>query len=266
MRTFTRTLATLSAGLLASTLAFAELQSESFEYQVGDESFTGYLAWDDSSEQQRPGILLVHEWWGHNEFVREQADKLAEAGYTALALDMYGTGKVADHPKDAQAFMEAAMSDPEAAQQRFAAALEQLRSHATVDGSAIAAQGYCFGGAVVLNMARAGMDLNGVVSYHGSLGSNMTVEPGTIKARIQVYTGGADPMVPADQVAGFVSEMHTAGADLMLRSYPGVLHSFTNPRADAVAKAFDMPVGFDRHAAEDAFDGTLAFYRELFGR
>ncbi|MDX1587295.1 MAG: dienelactone hydrolase family protein [Oleiphilaceae bacterium] len=256
----------MASGFFASGQASAELKTKAFEYQVNDESFTGYMAWDDSLKGKRPGVLLVHEWWGHTEFVRDQAEKLAAEGYTAMALDMYGSGKTADHPDEAQAFMKAATSDPQAMKERFTTAMERLQSHDTVDSDAIAAQGYCFGGAVVLNMARAGLDLDGVVSYHGSLGTENPAQPGDVKARIQVYTGAADNLVPADQVAGFVSEMHQAGADLMLRSYPGVKHSFTNPGADALGEEFGMPVAYDKAAADDAFAGTLAFYRELFGR
>ncbi|MGM0569281.1 MAG: dienelactone hydrolase family protein, partial [Pseudomonadota bacterium] len=199
----TSRLTPLAAGIVLSIgagAAQAELQTETVNYTVDGKTFTGYMAWNDAYQGKRPGVLVVHEWWGHNEFARDQAEKLAAAGYTAFALDMYGEGKVTDHPDEAQAFMKEATGDLQALQARFTAALDELRQHDTVDGSRIAAQGYCFGGAVVLNMARLGMDLDGVVSYHGALGSPIEPEPGDIKARIQVYTGGADQMVPADQV------------------------------------------------------------------
>ncbi|MFC4259950.1 dienelactone hydrolase family protein [Marinobacter lacisalsi] len=244
----------------------AELQTETVEYTVDGKTFTGYLAWNDSDQGERPGVLVVHEWWGHNEFARDQAEKLAAAGYTAFALDMYGKGKVTDHPKEAQAFMKEATGDPEKLQARFAAAMEQLRNHDTVDDNRIAAQGYCFGGAVVLNMARLGMDLDGVVSYHGSLGSPITPEPGDISARIQVYTGGADQMVPAEQVGTFVTDMQQAQADFSVTSFPGVQHSFMNPGADAIAEEFDMPVGYNEAAAERSWEGTMRFYQEIFAR
>lgn len=259
---------TLMASGIALSLGagsvFAQLQTETVEYQVDGESYTGYLAWNDSYEGPRPGVLVVHEWWGHNEFARDQAEKLAAAGYTAFALDMYGSGKLADHPRDAMAFMEAATADLDSVVNRFTTAMDILKQHETVDSNRIAAQGYCFGGAVVLNMARLGMDLAGVVSYHGSLGSPIEVSPGEISARIQVYTGGADPMVPADQVAGFVDSMMKAEADFTVTSFPGVRHSFTNPGADRFAAEFDMPVGFDQGAAERSWNGTMQFYQEIF--
>lgn len=243
----------------------ADLQAEVVEYEVDGNPHTGYLVHDASIDGERPGVLVVHEWWGHNDFVREQADELARAGYTAFALDMYGSGEQADHPEDAHALMSAAVSDPQGMQSRFMRALEILAGHETVDGDRIAAQGYCFGGAVVLNMARSGVDLAGVVSFHGSLGSEVTAEPGSIRARIQVYTGGADPLVPVDQVVAFVEEMQLAGADVTLRSFPGAMHSFMNPGASEVGERFEMPLAYDEHAATAAWAGTLAFYRELFG-
>lgn len=251
---------------MAPVLAQAELHSEEITYRVGNEPFTGYLAYDDRTSGQRPGILIVHEWWGHNEFSRQQAEKLAAEGYTAFALDMYGSGKVADHPDDARRFMQAATENSHAIQQRFLAAMHLLQAHPTVDGNRIAAQGYCFGGAVVLNMARMGVDLKGVVSIHGSLTSPLQAEPGKVRARVQVYTGGADQLVPAEQVAALVREMQSAGVDLTLTSFPGVKHSFSNPNADAFAERFGMPIGYNEQAAERTWRGTLAFYHELFDR
>lgn len=251
-------------GLLIAGNAHAALQSETVNYEVNGEPFTGYLAWDDDVKGERPGVLVVHEWWGHNEFARDQADKLARAGYTAFALDMYGSGKLADHPDDAKAFMQAATSRFEQIRDRFNKARAILAGHASVDGGRIAAQGYCFGGGVVLNMARAGADLDGVVSFHGSLGSPTAAKPGALTARIQVYTGGADGFVPPAQVAGFVEEMQNAGADFMVTSFPGVKHSFMNPGADDFAEKFGMPVAYDADAADRAWAGTLRFYEEIF--
>ncbi len=256
------------AGILftvASTQAGAAMQTETVEYQIDDQTFTGYLAWDDAVDGKRPGVLVVHEWWGHNDFARDQAEKLAAAGYTAFALDMYGSGKLAEHPDTAKQFMQEATRDMEQIKARFMKAKTLLAEHDTVDGDRIAAQGYCFGGAVVLNMARLGVDLDGVVSYHGALGSPLKAEPGQVSARIQVYTGGADQMVPSDQVAGLVQEMQDAGVDLTLVTFPGVLHSFTNPGADRFAEEFGMPVGYDEAAATRSWEGTLRFYREIFG-
>eukprot|EP00163_Fabomonas_tropica_P022601 TRINITY_DN3939_c0_g2_i1.p1 TRINITY_DN3939_c0_g2~~TRINITY_DN3939_c0_g2_i1.p1 ORF type:complete len:266 (+),score=46.47 TRINITY_DN3939_c0_g2_i1:214-1011(+) len=250
---------------LTSLQAVAEMQTETIEYKVGNQAFTGYLAWDDENEGKRPGVLVVHEWWGHNDFAREQAEKLAAAGYTAFALDMYGSGKVADHPDNAKKFMEEATKEAAQIKDRFTTAMDILKKHQSVDSDRIAAQGYCFGGAVVLNMARMGVDLDGVVSYHGALASPIKAEPGKVKARVQVYTGGADKMVPSTQVAGLVEEMQNAGVDLTLVSFPEVMHSFTNPGADRFAEEYGMPVAYNEEAAARSWKGTLRFYREIFG-
>lgn len=249
---------------VAGASAQAELQTEQITYEVDGQSFSGYLAWDDEQEGKRPGVLVVHEWWGHNSFAREQAEKLAASGYTAFALDMYGDGKLAEHPDTAQEFMQEATSNMEQVKARFLKAKEILQSHDSVNSDKIAAQGYCFGGAVVLNMARMGVDLDGVVSYHGALGSPIQAEAGAVKARVQVYTGGADPMVPSEQVAGLVREMQNAEVDLTLVNFPGVTHSFTNPGADEVAEKFGMPIAYDESAAMRSWDGTMRFYQEIF--
>ncbi|MBW0147765.1 dienelactone hydrolase family protein [Marinobacter arenosus] len=251
---------------LATTQVMAEMQTETIEYKIDDQTFTGYMAWDDELEGKRPGVLVVHEWWGHNDFAREQAEKLAASGYTAFALDMYGSGKLAEHPDTAQKFMQEATQDIEQVKARFLKAKSLLAEHESVDSSRIAAQGYCFGGAVVLNMARLGVDLDGVVSFHGALGSPLKAEPGMVKARVQVYTGGADKMVPSEQVAGLVQEMQNAGVDLTLVSFPGVLHSFTNPGADKFAEEFGMPVGYNEDAATRSWQGTMRFYEEIFAQ
>ncbi|AOY89705.1 dienelactone hydrolase [Marinobacter salinus] len=251
---------------LAIAQVQAEMRTETIEYKIGDQDYTGYMAWDDEREGKRPGVLVVHEWWGHNEFARDQAEKLAAAGYTAFALDMYGSGKVADHPDTAQKFMQEATKNIDQVKARFMKAMELLQNHKTVDDSHIAAQGYCFGGAVVLNMARLGVELDGVVSYHGALGSPLTAEPGKVRARIQVYTGGADKMVPSDQVADLVKEMQDAQVDLTLVTFPGVMHSFTNPGADRFAAEYGMPVAYNEEAANRAWQGTLRFYEEIFAK
>lgn len=254
-------------GLVLSVAAlplFAELQTEVVNYEIDGKSFTGYMAWDDASEEQRPGILVVHEWWGHNDYARKRAEMLAELGYTAFALDMYGSGKVADHPDDAKKFMQAVVSDYAQAEQRFATAMDLLKDHPTVDAEQLAAIGYCFGGGMVLHMARAGMDLEGVVSFHGSLGTEQPAQPGEVKAEVLVFNGAADPFVPAEQVSAFQEEMDAAGVDFRLVNYPGVKHSFTNPGADAVGEKFDMPLAYDEQADKDSWQQMQAFFERIF--
>ncbi|WP_455234867.1 dienelactone hydrolase family protein [Thiogranum longum] len=244
--------------------AIAEIQTREVTYQVGGSEFTGYLAYDDALSGKRPGVLVVHEWWGHNAYARKRAEMLAQLGYTALALDMYGTGKVAEHPDDAKKFMQAVTSNMPEAQKRFTAARNLLSEQDTVDSSQIAAIGYCFGGGMVLNMARAGMDLDGVVSFHGSLGTQTPAQAGQVKARVLVLTGADDPFIPPQQVQGFEQEMKAAGVDYEVHSYPGVKHSFTNPDADSFAERFDMPLAYDEAADKDSWQRMQVFLKSVF--
>lgn len=244
----------------------AAIQGREIHYQVDGKSFTGYIAYDDAISGKRPGILVVHEWWGHNAYARKRADMLAGLGYTALALDMYGSGKQADHPDDAKAFMQAVLSNLPEAEKRFNTAEEILKQQPTVDSQQIAAIGYCFGGGIVLHMARIGADLKGVVSFHGSLGTAEPAAPGVIKAKIRVFTGAADPFSPPEVVAAFEKEMQAAGADFRVISYPGVKHSFTNPQADDYAKRFNMPLAYDPAADQDSWQRMQQFFKTLFNK
>lgn len=249
---------------LLSSPGQAEITGEEIDYSVGGTTFKGYLAYDSANSGKRPGVLVVHEWWGHNDYVRERADMLAELGYTALALDMYGDGKLAEHPQDAGKFAKEVMSNMDTMQKRFEAALQQLKAHASVKADDIAAIGYCFGGGVVLNMARSGLDIDGVASFHGSLGAAIKPEAGDVKARILVLHGGGDKFISADQVADFNKEMIEAGADYKFVSYPGVLHGFTSKEADKKAEEFGIPLAYDAHADQHSWAEMQTFFEELF--
>lgn len=253
----------LAMALLASA-AQAEIVSREVSYRGGDADMQGYLVWDDSVKGKRPGVLVVHEWWGLNDYSRSRARQLAEAGYTALAVDMYGDGRSTDHPDEASAFMQAALAKSADLEQRFGAALEVLRKEPTTRPDDIAAIGYCFGGSVVLNMARAGLDLDGVVSFHGGLEPLQEARPGEVEARVLVLNGAADPMVPQEQVAHFKREMEAAGVDYQVVNYPGALHSFTNPAADAAAERTGLPVAYDAEADRDSWRRMLAFFDTIF--
>lgn len=228
-----------------ANLAMAEIQTKEITYSGGGAEMKGYLAWDDSIEGERPGVLVVHEWWGHNDYPRMRARMLAELGYTALSLDMYGDGKTADHPKDAQSFMGAVVKNMDAGRERFNVAHELLKNHETVDASRTGAIGYCFGGGVVLHMARMGADLDVVASFHGSLGLAKAPGPPTIDTRVVAYNGKADPFVTADAIAAFEAEMNSVGANFDLIQYEGAVHGFTNPAATENGEKFGMPLKYD---------------------
>jgi predicted methyltransferase/dienelactone hydrolase len=241
-------------GAEASAPAGPDIAGEEVTYKAGDTTLKGFLAWDRSRPGKRPGVIVVHEWWGHNEYARKRARMLAELGYTALAVDMYGDGKQTAHPSQAQTFMQEATRDPAMTKARFDAGLAFLQAHETADATRVAAIGYCFGGAVVLNMARAGVDLDAVASFHGMLGAPAPAAPGATLAKVLVLTGAADPMVPAEQVAGFEREMRQAGASYEVVSYPGALHAFTNPAATEIGKLHNMPVAYDAAADADSWN------------
>jgi dienelactone hydrolase len=222
----------LIAALLAfATAASAAVQTRDVEYTQDGTKLHGFLAWDDAVKGKRPGVLVVHEWWGMNEHARRQAERLAKSGFVGFALDMYGDGKVTTHPQDAQAFSAEAMKDPAVVVARFNAARQQLASDPHVDPKRIGAIGYCFGGAVVLAMARSGADLGAVATFHGALATEHPAQPGKVRAPILVMTGTADEFVPPDQVTAFEKEMKAAGANFRVIRYPGAKHSFTNPDA-----------------------------------
>jgi dienelactone hydrolase len=189
---------------------------------------------------------------------------LASQGYTALALDMYGNGKQAHHPDDAQKFSSEVSQNEALAKARFEAALELLKKEQTVDAANIGAIGYCFGGSVVLNMARAGEPLKVVESFHGGLGTKHPAERGKVQARVASYTGEADPMIPADQVAAFRQEMDKAGITSQVVTYPGAMHAFTNPEADMYGKKFKLPLAYDAAADKDSWIKGMAFLAEAF--
>jgi dienelactone hydrolase len=253
--------AALAVTLLVPALAGAEVQTKEVTYKQGDTELSGFFAWDAAAKDRRPGVLVVHEWWGHNQHARNQAIRLAKAGYVGFALDMYGKGKVATHPPDAQAFMAEATKDPQVVKARFLAALDLLKQDPHVDPKRVAAIGYCFGGGVALAMARQGVDLNAVVTFHGSLATQQAAAPGAVKARLLVLTGADDPMIGPDQVEAFKKEMAAAGANLEVVSEPHAKHSFTNPDAD---KAGMDALSYNAEADKDSWDRMLKLFAEVF--
>ncbi len=250
--------------ILISQTAFAQIQTKEIVYHVQGVEFTGYLAFDDAIKGKRPGILVVHEWWGHTAYARKRAEMLAALGYTAFALDMYGTGKQANHPEDAKKFMMAVMQDPATMKQRFQTALDILLAQPSVDNTKIAAIGYCMGGGIVLNMARAGIAMNGIVVFHGSLGTENPVKKGQIKTDILVLTGAADPFVPQAQVQAFEKEMKDADVTYTLKSYPDAKHAFTNPEATALGEKFGIPLAYNQAADQDSWLQMQAFFKNIF--
>lgn len=257
-----RFIAAVVLGMAIAPLHAAVVGKE-VSYQAGDTVMKGYLAYDDSVTGKRPGILVVHEWWGHNSYARKRAEMLAELGYTALALDMYGDGRTADHPDNAGKFATAVRQDQDMMQARFNAARRYLNSQETVDPKQNAAVGYCFGGSVVLSMARTGTDLDGVVSFHGSLGGLPPIAD-KVTAKVLVANGADDTFVSKDSIVLFNEDMETAGVDFEFINYPGAKHSFTNPGANAFGEKFELPLEYNAEADKASWQKMQEFLDSIF--
>ncbi len=258
----TRTILALTALALTSS-AEAKIQTKPMEYQQGGTKLQGFYAYDDAVKGKRPGIIVVHEWWGHNEHARNQAIRLAKAGYAAFALDMYGKGKVAKHPEDAKKFMTEATKDDAVVKARFDVAVALLKKQPQVDPQRLGAVGYCMGGNIALSMARAGEDLKAVSTFHAAIPSADGPAPGKVTSRILINTGADDPMVQPAQIEPFVKQMKDAGANVEVISYPGAKHGFTNPDA---AKAGMDALAYDKSADEKSWEATTKMFGEVFGK
>lgn len=264
MRLLSVTLMVLFAFL--TNQAFSKIVGETVEYKADGTVLKGYIAYDDSVKGKRPGVLIVPEWWGLNDYAKRRADMIAGLGYTALAVDMFGEGKNSEHPADAQKFVTEVMNNMAIGEKRFNAAFELLKKQPTVNPDEIAAIGYCFGGAIVLNMARTGADLDGVVSFHGNLASMYKAQPDTVKAKILVLTGGDDNFVTPEEVDAFRKEMDAAHADYEIIVYPGTKHSFTNPDADRLGKENDLPIAYNEDADKKSWAEMQKFLQEVFNQ
>jgi len=206
--------------------------SNTVGYLDGDVLLEGFFAFDDSVEDRRPAVMINHAWAGRNEFVEEKAIKLAELGYFAFAVDMYGKGVLGQDNDESARLMQPFMDDRALVLKRMNAALYALKLLPWVDDKNISAIGFCFGGLCVLDFARSGVDLKGVVSFHGLLGAPDGVEKQAIKTKVLVLTGNDDPMVSGDDVANLQRDLTEAGADWQIHSYGNTMHAFTNPVAN----------------------------------
>jgi dienelactone hydrolase len=242
----------------------AKVIGKTVEYKAGDVTLKGYLAYNTSFKAKRPGIIIVHEWWGLTQYPKMRARMLAKLGYVAFAADMYGDGKIAGNPTDAGKYAGESMKDSVLLKSKFMAALDYLKQDEHVDPTRIGAIGYCYGGGVVLNMANAGVDLNGVVSFHGTLAAVTPPEKGSVKARILVCAGGADKFNSPKDVDNFKKEMKEAGVDLKYITYKGALHAFTNPDATKLGKKFKIPIAYNKKADKESWAAMQSFFKKIF--
>lgn len=240
------------------------LVTEEVAYTDGDITMNGYIAYDDSIKGKRPGVIVVHEWWGHNDYTRKRAKMLAKQGFTAIALDMYGNGKNTDHPKDAKAFATAVRKNMDTGQNRFEAGMKLLQSHETVNPDKISAAGYCFGGGVVLDMLRRGVDLDLVGVFHGGLKTGNKAQDGSLNGKkVMVFNGADDRSVKLEDLQNFIGEMSSAKADVTIVNYPNTVHAFTNPDATSIGKRLNF--GNLRYNPEADKDSWVKFSSALEG-
>lgn len=249
--------------LLFFTSAEAAVVTKEIDYKDGKVELRGTLAYDDAVSSPRPGVVLFPEWWGYNDYIKRRAREMAEQGYIAFAADMYGKDKVTTDPAKAKSWSGELYSNRQAMRDRARAALKILKSQPNVDTSHIAAIGFCMGGTVALELARAGEDLNGVAAFHAGLQFPDKIEKGQVKAKILVMNGGADPNVPFSERDSFIEEIQNAGADLQFIQYGGAVHAFTNPDAD---KFGIKGIAYDPVAERRSFEELRTFFAEIFGK
>src|SRR5687768_3345134 len=240
-----------------------KFKEENITYNLDTVSMNGYVVYDENKEGKRPGVLVIHEWWGMNDYTKMRARELAKLGYIAMAIDMYGNGKIADNPGDAQEMAMPFYQNPQMAKARFDAALNKLKTYSQVDTGNIAGIGYCFGGGILLNLARLGEDLNGVVSFHGSLLGTPAVKE-LLKAKILVCHGAADSFVPQTEVDQFKKQMDSIGADYTFKVYEGATHAFTNPDATETGKKFNLPIAYNAAADSASWNDMKEFFGRIF--
>ena len=240
------------------------LNNKTIDYEANGTRLCGYLAWDSDLETPGPGVIVIHEWWGLNDYIRERADLLAKQGFHALAIDMYGEGKVAENPDQAGVAMNSVLEDMETGTARLTAGYETLIAQPMVDAGKTAAIGYCFGGAMALHMARIGIPLSVVASFHGALGSFYKPAPGEVQASILVCHGGDDAMVSMDDVAAFRKEMDAAQAEYEVIVHPGAPHGFTSEEADSNGEKYGIPVGYNATADQESWAAMMALFDRKF--
>ena len=237
------------------------VMEKEISYSVDGVNYKSMIAYDASKKEKLPAILVIPEWWGNNEYSRSRAKQLAELGYFAMAVDMYGEGKLGENPKEAQDLATPFYKDPQLGKNRILAAIKNLNEYPQADVKRIAAIGYCFGGSMVLNAAKLGVDFKAVVSFHGGL-AGVQATPGTTKAKILVCHGGADKFISEEDLKNFKSNLDNTKTSYEFIVYEGATHAFTNPAATANGKKFSMPIEYNAAADKKSWDDMKTFLKK----
>lgn len=261
MKTMTSRLLGLACLLLLSQSLQAKIITQPVVYKQAGTEYTSYISYDDSIKGKRPGILVVHEWWGLNDYAKRRMEMLAKLGYVAFAVDMYGTGKVTDNADQAREWMTEATADVEWWRERANAGIKHLKKHKLVDKDKIAAVGYCFGGGTVIQLAYGGTDINGIVSFHGSLPAADESSSGKIKTRMLIAHGNADSFIPRETVTKFQDTLDKVGADWSMITYGNAKHGFTNK--DAGKRGMDA-LQYNAYADKHSWRAMQDFFTDIF--
>jgi len=233
------------------------------DYGTDSIKLNGYIAYDTSLTGKRPVVLIIHEWWGLNDYIKGRAKQLAELGYLAMAVDMYGDGKMGNNPEEAGKLAMPFYTNTALAKSRFEAALAKVKTYSQADTTKIAAMGYCFGGSMVLNMAKLGEPLNGVVSFHGNL-AGVPADKNLLKAQVLVCHGADDQFVKPEEVALFKKQMDSIGANYTFKQYEGATHAFSNPRATEMGQKFKIPIAYNAAADSASWVAMKEFFGKIF--
>lgn len=248
---------------MTTSSATPVIKEEGVSYPAGNLSMNGFVAYDSASAAKRPVILVIPEWWGLTDYAKSRAKQLAELGYFAMAVDMYGNGAIAEDPGTAQKLAGPFYANPQMGKDRIDAALAKIKNYPQADTNNIAAIGYCFGGAQVLNAARLGENFKGVVSFHGNL-VGVPADKNLLKAKVLVCHGEADKFVTKEEVAKFKKQMDSIGAVYTFKSYANATHAFTNPGATEKGKQFNMPIEYNAAADKASWNDMKDFFGQIF--
>ena len=238
------------------------IKEESVTYSIAGKNYDSYVAYDSNQVGKRPGVLVVPEWWGLTDYPRVRAKELAALGYIAMAVDMYGDGKIAPDPKTAMELATPYYKNSFFEKKILYVSINKLKTYSETDTSKMAAIGYCYGGFIVLNAVKLGADLEGAVSFHGDL-SGVAPDKNLIKAKILICHGDSDQFVNPE-VAGFKKSMDSAGIDYAFKAYPNATHAFTNPASDENGKKFNMPIKYNAAADTASWNDMKEFFKKIF--
>lgn len=240
-----------------------KLKEENVSYKIDSLTMDGFIVYDENIEGQRPAVLVVHEWWGLNDYAKKRARELAGLGYIAMAVDMYGNGQRADNPELAGKLATPFYTNPVMAKAHFDAAVSKLKEYSQADTANMAGIGYCFGGGMLINFARMGEGLKGVISFHGSL-LGTPADKNLLKAKMLVLHGDDDKFVSSEEVAAFKKQMDSIGASYTFKSYAGATHAFSNPDATAMGEKFKIPIAYNATADTASWNEMKVFLSSLF--